>query len=97
MVTSVWKKWESEKHKTWGMPAEGFNGHDATDNSLQGTAGKWRACGWTVVQLDSDEELGPLHGMYGSTEAEYDVQHTVKRAKLTAPQESMWTHQYSRG
>ena len=28
------------------------------------TAGKWRACGWSVVQSDYDEELGPLHGMY---------------------------------
>ena len=37
-----------------------------------------------VVQLDSDEEMGPLHGMYGSMEAEYEVQRTVKRAELTA-------------
>ena len=52
-----------------GMPAEGFKGHVATDGSLLGTAGKWRACGWSVVQLDKDEELGPLHGMYSSMEA----------------------------
>ena len=50
------------------MPAEGFKGHVATDGSLLGAAGKWRACGWSVVQLDYDEELGPLHGMYGSME-----------------------------
>ena len=31
-----------------------------------------------------DEELGPLHGMYGSTEAEFEVQRTVKRAELKA-------------
>ena len=23
-----------------------------------GSAGKWRACGWAVVQLDYDEEMG---------------------------------------
>ena len=37
-----------------------------------------------VVQLDYDEELGPLHGMYGSMEAEFEVQRTIKRAELTA-------------
>ena len=31
-------KWESEKPKNWGMPAEGFKGHDATDAFLLGTA-----------------------------------------------------------
>ena len=34
--------------------------------------------------LDYDEELGPLHGMYGSMEAEYEVQRTIKWAELTA-------------
>ena len=52
-------------------------------SSLLCAAGKWRACGWAVVQLDYDEE-GPLHGMYGSMEAEYEVQRTIKRAELTA-------------
>ena len=66
------------------MPAEGFKGHVATDSSLLGAAGKWRACGWAVVQLDYDEEMGPLHGMYGSMEAEYEVQRTIKGAELTA-------------
>ena len=32
----------------------------ATDGSLLGSAGKWRACGWAVVQLDHDEEMGAL-------------------------------------
>ena len=66
------------------MPAQGFQGHVATDGSLLGTAGKWEACGWSVVQLDYDEELGPLHGMYGSVEAEFEVQRATKRAELTA-------------
>ena len=39
------EKWESQKHKSWGMPAEGFKGHVATDGSLLGNAGcmvQWR-------------------------------------------------------
>ena len=78
------RKWESEKQKSWGLPAEGFKGHVATDGSLLGRAGKWRACGWPVVQLDSDEKVVPLNGMYGSMEAELEVQRTMKRAELTA-------------
>ena len=39
------RKWESEKHKSWGLPAEGFKGHVATDGSLLGNAGMWGACG----------------------------------------------------
>ena len=76
-------KWESEKQKRWSMPVEGFKGHVATDGSLLGNAGKWGACGWAVVQMDYDEEMEPLHGMYGSTEAAFEVQRTVKRAELT--------------
>ena len=91
------RNWGSEKHKSWCMLAEGFKGHVATDGSLLGTAGKWRACCWSVVQLDYDEELGPLHGMYGSMEPEYEVQRTMKRGGvdsfLVPPQESMWYHQ----
>ena len=78
------RQWESEKHKSRGMPAEGFKGLVATDGSLLGNDGKWRACGWAVVQLDYDEEMGPLHGMYASMEAEFEVQRTIKRAELTA-------------
>ena len=55
-----------------------------TDGSLLGKTGKWEACGWAVVQLDCDEEIGPLYGMYGSMEAELEIQRTTKRAKLTA-------------
>ena len=55
-------------------------GHVATDGTLLGKAGKWGACGWAVMQLD----YGPLHGMYGSMEAELEVQRTIKSAELTA-------------
>ena len=36
------------------------------------------------MQLGYDEEIGPMHGMYGTWDAELDVQRTVKRAELTA-------------
>ena len=72
------------KAQKLGMPAGGFKGHVATDGSLLGKAGEWKASGWAVVQLDYDEEMGPLHGMYGSVEAEFEVQRTIKRAELTA-------------
>ena len=66
------------------MPAEGFKSHVAIDGSLLGTAGKWRECGWSVVQLAFDEEFGRLHGMYGSMDAELEVHRTIQRAELTA-------------
>ena len=56
----------------------------ATDCPLQGVAGKWSACGWSVAQLDHDEELGPMHGMYGTLDAGLEVQRTIKRAELMA-------------
>ena len=56
----------------------------ATDGSLSGKTGKWRACGWAAVRLDYDEEMGPLRAVYGSMEAEFEVQRTIKRAELTA-------------
>ena len=37
-----------------------------------------------MLQLDYDEELEPLHGMYGSMEAGFEVQRTIKREELTA-------------
>ena len=37
-----------------------------------------------MVQLDHEEhEIGRLHGMYGSMEAEFEVQRTTKRVELT--------------
>ena len=62
------QRWESSAHKTWGLPARGLQ----------------VACGWSVVQLDHDEELGPMHWMYGTLEAGPEVQRTIKRAELMA-------------
>ena len=42
------------------------------------------ACGWSVVQLNQDEEMGPMHGMSGTPDAELEVQRTIKRAEFTA-------------
>ena len=67
-----------------GMSAEGFQDHVTTDGSLLGVLGMWGACGWSVVQRDHDEEMGPMHGMYGMLGAESEVQRTIKRAELTA-------------
>ena len=33
-----------------------------------------------MVQLDHDEEMEPMHGMYGTLDAELEVQRTIKRA-----------------
>ena len=53
----------------------------ATDGTLGGITGKWSAC-WPVVQLDHDEEKGRC--MYGTLDAELEVQRTTIRAALTA-------------
>ena len=94
------RKWESDKHKGWGIPAGRFREHVATDGSLLGVSGKWGACGRSVVPLDHHEEMGPMHGMYGTLEAELEVQRTIKRGQLTAhsvsPQESCRPYDGSR-
>ena len=80
------KKWESEK-------AQKKLRHDS--RRFQGamwplTAACWErlASGERVVgqwySWIKMKRLGSLHGMYGSMEAELEVQRTVKRAELTA-------------
>ena len=44
-----------------------------------GIAGKCEACGLSVVQLDYDEELGPLRGVYGTMNAEGDLAYHQER------------------
>ena len=36
-----------------------------------------------MVQLDHDAEMGPMHGMHGTLDAELEVRRTIKRAALT--------------
>ena len=57
------------------MPVEGFRNHVAIDGSLVVVSSRWSACGWSVVLLDHDEEMGPMHGM---------PHLTIKNAELTA-------------
>ena len=80
------RRWESEKHKSWGIPGEGVQKHVATDGWLAvgSSRQKLGACGWSVVQLDHDEEMGPMQEMYGALDAELDLQRTIKRAELSA-------------
>ena len=73
---STVRRCESEKHRSWGLPVEGFWDHVATDGSLVGGFG-WRACGWSVVQLDHDKGVGAMHGMDGTLDAELEVQRSI--------------------
>ena len=73
------RRWESDKHKSWSIPAGGFRDHVATDASLLGVAGKWSACGWS---LDHDEEMGPMH-RWTERWTQLEVQRTIKGAELT--------------
>ena len=85
VVNSSMKKREPEKHKKLEHYSRRFQGPRCHLTALFWVLlEKWGACGWSVVQSDYDEELGPLHGMYGSMEAEFEVQRTIKRAELTA-------------
>ena len=68
--------------KSGSMSAEGF--HVITDGSVLGVSGRWGACGWSVVRLDHDEEMGPMRGKYGALDGELEVQRTIERAGLTA-------------
>ena len=87
------KMWESEKHRSRVMQVEGFRGHVATDGSLSGKTGKWRACGWAAMQLDSGEETERLLGMYGSILGPAYHQEGGADGHFMPSQESDWTHQ----
>ena len=56
------RRCESDKHKSWDMPVEGFRNHVTTDGSLLRVFGKCGACGWPVVQLDHDEDIDRCTG-----------------------------------
>ena len=93
------KMWESQEHNSWGMSVEGFKGHLATDGPMLGKTGKWRACGWAVVQVDYGGEMALLRGMYGSMEAGFEVQRTIKEGGadcVLMPSQDDWTHQCAR-
>ena len=84
------KMWESEKHHSWCMQVEGFMGHVATDGSLLGKAGKWRACGWAVdclcCMVQGGRTWDSAHQKEGGSDG------------ICMPsQESDWTHQATCG
>ena len=66
------------------VSAEGSRDHVTSHGSLLGAPSRCGACGWSVVQLDHDEEMGPMRGMHGTLDAELEVQRAIKRAELTA-------------
>ena len=72
------RRLESEKHRNWRIPVEGYRDH------VTGVLGRWSACGWSVVQLDHDGEMGPTHGMYVTLDAYLEVQRTIKTAEMRA-------------
>ena len=44
----------------------------------------WSPVWWSVVLLDLDEEVEPVRGMYGTLDAEFEVQRTtIERAELS--------------
>ena len=86
-VTSAWRKshlsvrrCESEQHKSWCMSVESFKDHVSTDGSLFGVE-----CVWvSVVQFGHDEEVVPMHGIYGTLDVEFEAERTINRAELEA-------------
>ena len=89
------RKWESEKHKCWGMPGEGFKGHVATDGSLLGQTGQWEHVVWAVVQLDYGEEMGFCMG--GRIRGSGALQEGGVDSLLCLFRKSMCSHQDSCG
>ena len=77
------RRWEFGKSTKDGeCQLKGFRHHATTSGSLLGVPG--RCGGWSVVQLDHDEDTGPMHVMYGTLDFELEEQRTIKRAELTA-------------
>ena len=61
-VASRWRKSHLSVSPTMGVGqaqnlGQGFGNRVATDGSVCGVSGRWSACGWSVVQLDHDEEM----------------------------------------
>ena len=48
----------SEKHQSMGTPVEGVETMLPLTALCSGVSGRWSACGWAVVQLDHDQEMG---------------------------------------
>ena len=42
---------------------------------------------WSVVRLEHDEDMVPLHGMHGALDPDLEVQRTIKRAFFVTSEE----------
>ena len=69
------------------MPVEGFRNPVATDGSLLGVSDRWVASVWSVVQLDHDEDVGPMHEMYGTLDPGLEVQRTSRGSSFVTSEE----------
>ena len=63
------RKWESQKARKLG--------HARRRNQVL-CHHRW------LFASDHDDEVVPMHGMYGTFDAELEAQHTMKKAELTA-------------
>ena len=73
------QKWEPEKHKKAGASQP-----KAFEIMSLLVVLCWEYQRVDGQQLDHDEEMGPMHGMYGTLDTKLEVQCTNKRAALTA-------------
>ena len=74
------RRWESDKHSSRSIPVEGFRNHVATD-------GVGRV--WMVSGAAGSRRGDGADGMYGTLDAELEVQRSIKGAELTASLSSL--------
>ena len=89
------RKWESERIRAGVSQREAFRitfPRMVHSWELQGNGervdGQW--CGWITMK-----SLGPMHGINGTLEAEFEVQRTIKR-KNFRPDQNWSCHQWFR-
>ena len=63
-------------------PQRRLNAPRRQNSSASSSERQWQE-GLEEQRLDFDEATGPLHGMDGSMETEFEVQRTIERAELT--------------
>ena len=80
------RTWESEKHRSKGMPIKCFQNLVATDGALswESQASGVRVGGLLCRLVMTRRRDHACMGEYGTLDAELEVQRTIKRAELTA-------------
>ena len=68
--TSWRQKWLSDTSRERNGKVARFRGQTVIDGSSMGGSGREAACGWTVAQLDGDEENELWRAGYGTMTAE---------------------------